>query len=371
MRITILGAGKQAQGVLYYLINRDYVKSIVVADFNDDACKELIRPYLPCSKLSFKKCDAETISDLVNALEGSDTAISCLPYRFNANATYAAIKTGCHLVDLGGNNEVVRQQFTFDEAARAAGVTIVPDAGLAPGLVSVLTADAINSVPGITSVSIKVGGLPAHPTLSGPLKYAEVFSLDGLVNEYIEPAVALSDGKVVERKPLSDLEDVILFQRSFEAFSTSGGISTLAETFKDKVKNLEYKTLRYPGHHAILKVLLELNQLTVNNLRKLIPKVKSDVVYGCVEAEGYVKNKLHNKRYTLEVKSHYDTEYNINISAMAQATAFPAALIATMLPDIVTERGVKKQECVIDPQKFIKTIREDLPIRIKNVSYEV
>lgn len=372
MKVAILGAGKQAQGVLYYLSDAENVESITVADHNETAIRDLVRPYLPDPRIKIAKCNAGSVVELTKVLSGCDTAVSCLPYQYNTNATYAAIKAKCNLVDLGGNTDIVKQQFKFNEAAQEAGVTIIPDCGLAPGFVSILAADAIQHMSSPTSISIKVGGLPNNllAKTAGPLKYYKVFSLQGLWNEYVQSATILRDGKIKEVEPLTGYERIYFKLRAgqtqeLEAFVTSGGISTLPDTYKNIVQNIEYKTLRYPGHYDVICALKELNQLSIENLEKLVRPAKSDVVFGQVKAQA----RHHTRTYEFEIRPHFSIDYEITISAMAQATAFPATIIAMMLantPKDVRWSGVLRQENAVNSTVFLKELRKTLPITIED-----
>jgi len=377
MKVAILGAGQQARGVLYYLYDKN-VESIIVADHSEKAIRDLVRSYLPDPRIKIAKCNAGSVVELTKVLSGCDTAVSCLPYHYNTNATYAAIKAKCNLVDLGGNNDIVAEQFKFDEGAKEAGVTIIPDCGLAPGFVSILAKDAISAIRA-DDISIKVGGLPNEQLTkigaAGYLNYAEVFSTAGLWNEYTMPATVLRDGKIQKIKSLTEYETVTVCGEKLEAFVTSGGISTLPTSYQNYVKNIEYKTLRYPGHYYVLKVLQELNQLSVENLERLIKPISSDVVFGQVRARGIlnspcvsraIKKQQATRIYEFTVRPHYSEDYNITISAMAQATAFPATIIAMMLPSMENWNGVRTQEEAIEPTQFIKQLKKYIPISIED-----
>jgi lysine 6-dehydrogenase len=148
---------------------------------------------------------------------------------------------------LGGNNYIVDAQLALDEAAKKANINIVPDCGLAPGMVSVLAMHGANRFDETEEIHIRVGGLPQTP--KPPLDYQLVFSVEGLINEYIESARVIRDGKIIEVNSMTELETLAFDGFSaLEAFQTSGGTSTLPDTFCGKVKELDYKTIRYAGH---------------------------------------------------------------------------------------------------------------------------
>src|SRR5262249_1219664 len=150
--------------------------------------------------------------------------------------------------DLGGNDAIVRKELLLDEFAKERGIAIVPDCGLAPGLVSILTAAATEGLDDIYEIRLRVGGIPVEP--QPPLEYSLAFSVDGLINEYVEDANVIIDGKPTVVPALTNVEE-IEFPQPFgvlEAFCTSGGVSTLTETFQNRVQHLDYKTIRYKGH---------------------------------------------------------------------------------------------------------------------------
>src|ERR671917_551892 len=167
----------------------------------------------------------------------------------------AAVGAGTNFCDLGGNNAVVDAELALDAEARAAGVNVIPDCGLAPGMVSVLAAHGAARFERLDELHIRVGGLPQTPR--PPLDYQIVFSVVGLINEYVERARVIRGGQVVEVESLTEIEALEFpapFER-MEAFQTSGGTSTLPDTFHGRLQELDYKTIRYPGHCEQFKLL--------------------------------------------------------------------------------------------------------------------
>src|SRR5436853_3617670 len=170
------------------------------------------------------------------------TLFRSVPYFYNLGLCRAAIDSKCHFADLGGNNTVVRQEYALDKAASKKGVAIAPDCGLSPGMASILAGELMRRVGGkADALKIYVGGLPEKPR--PPFYYQLVFSVEGLINEYVEPAKVLRQGKIKEIEPLTEPEEV--FIPGFEGligFHTSGGTSTLPDTFKGKVGECFEKT---------------------------------------------------------------------------------------------------------------------------------
>jgi len=172
---------------------------------------------------------------------------SAVPYRFNYTLARIAVETITHFLDLGGNNEIVEKELGLSKEAVKNGVTVIPDCGLAPGLTSIITRDIVEQMESVDYVKLRVGGLPVNP--KPPLNYQIVFSLTGLLNEYVEDAIVLDRGKIIKKKSMTELE-TIMFPQPFgkmEAFLTSGGCSTLPYVYKNRINYLDYKTVRYPG----------------------------------------------------------------------------------------------------------------------------
>ena len=202
--------------------------------------------------------------------------MSAIPYYYNGPMARAAVEAGCHFSDLGGNTEIVFEQKKLHDAALAKGVSVIPDCGLAPGMVNILAAEGIRRLDHAEQVKIYVGGLPQHP--EPPLNYQIVYSLEGALDYYTTPSWVLRGGKPVQVDALSELEAVEFPQPvgTLEAFHTGGGISTLPFAYEGKIDVMEYKTLRYPGHVAIMRPIRELGLLDLKPVevkgKKVVPR---------------------------------------------------------------------------------------------------
>jgi lysine 6-dehydrogenase len=306
-------------------------------------------------------------------MNGHAAAISCVNYWLNERLARAAIDSGTHFCDLGGNNDVVDAELALDAEARSAGVNVVPDCGLAPGMVAVLAAHGAKQFRNLDSIHIRVGGLPQRP--KPPLDYQLVFSVEGLINEYIEPARVLRDGKLTVVESMTELE-TLHFPEPFgtmEAFQTSGGTSTLVDSFRDRVRDLDYKTIRYPGHCAKFKTMIDLGLCSSEAIDVDGTKVKPRRVLG----ELLVKNLPHDEPDAVLVRLEFAGEgrrlrYDIidlfdpqtGLSAMMRTTAFPASIVALMMArGQTTSRGALPQEKCIPPEAFM----EELAARRINV----
>ncbi len=187
--------------------------------------------------------------------------MSAIPYYFNESLSRIAVESGAHFCDLGGNTEIVFNQKKMDEQARAKGVSVIPDCGVAPGMVNILAQHGISQFDAVDEVRIYVGGLPQFP--EPPLNYQIVYSLEGVLDYYTTLSWVLRDGKRTQVKALSEVEPVEFPAPlgTLEAFHTAGGLSTMAFRYEGQIPTMEYKTLRYPGHAHIMEAIRDLGLL--------------------------------------------------------------------------------------------------------------
>jgi lysine 6-dehydrogenase len=255
--------------------------------------------------------------------------------------------------------------------AEEAGVLVIPDCGLAPGMVSLMVADGVNRLDTVESAEIRVGGLPQVPR--PPLNYQLVFSVEGLINEYWEPCEILEDGQKKKVNPMTGLESLEFDGvGELEAFYTSGGISTLAETYRVKIASLNYKTIRYPGHCSVFRAMLELGLASRKPVllegREVEPRAlfravlaqqlahdDPDLVLVRVTVKG--EKAAEPRAVTYEIVDRQDSR--TGLTAMMRCTAFPAAIIARMAAEgQITARGVKPQELAVKPSIFLPQLKK-------------
>lgn len=366
MKILVLGAGRMGHGAVYDLVhNSPDVEGITVADF-DLKKAELVSETIDAAKVAPRHLDAANYADVAALMQGHDAAISCVNYWYNVGLSRAAIETKTNFCDLGGNNYVVDEQLALDAQAKAVGVNIIPDCGLAPGMVSVLAMHGANRFDEVEEIHIRVGGLPQDP--QPPLNYQLVFSVEGLINEYIEVARVIRDGKISEVESMTEIESLSFDGfPPLEAFQTSGGTSTLPDTFLGKIRELDYKTIRYAGHCDKFKTMIDLGlcrseEIEVDGakvkprrlfgelLQKNLPADGPDYVLVRLEFAGTKDGKKQALRYDI-VDSQDDAT---GLSAMMRTTAFPASIIAQMAArGEVLLRGATPQEKAVDPDKFM------------------
>ncbi|MFW9806004.1 MAG: saccharopine dehydrogenase family protein [Candidatus Thorarchaeota archaeon] len=369
MKVLVLGSGQMGKGAAYDLVKQDNVEQVIVADI-DLNCAEALAKEVG-EKATARKVDAKNRDQLKKVFSEVDSVISAVSYTVNVLHTEIAVETGTHMCDLGGNKSIVEEQLAMHDKAKDAGITIVPDCGLAPGMVSVLAREGIEYLDRVESVKIRVGGLQQEPR--PPLNYSLIFSVEGLINEYIEPCVALRDGKITIEDPLVGFEE-ITFPEPFgklEAFNTSGGTSTLPQTYEGKVNELDYKTIRYPGHGHKMWCLMKLGlmgseELDVDGnkiaprkvleklLEKNLPPTGKDVTLIRVMVEGWKGTESRNIEY--EVIDYFDDA--TGLTSMMRTTSFPASVTAMMMADgRIDKRGVLTPERCIPPALFIEELR--------------
>jgi len=356
MKIIVLGAGMMGRAIAFDLCKYSNFESITVTD-KDRKTLDFTENFLDYPEINYDILNIEKINDVRRYFEKNDIVISAVPYIFNHGLTKIAIETQTHLLDLGGNNDIVGKQRNLFSKAKQNNVTIIPDCGLAPGMTSVMTRDIVETLDSVNNVKIRVGGLPIDPR--PPLNYQIVFSPNGLLNEYVEDAIVLENGKIIKKKSMTEIEEII-FPNPFgklEAFLTSGGCSTLPYTYKDKIKNLDYKTIRYLGHCERFKPLLDIKprEKLIRYLYENLPSNEKDVVLLRVSSQGIKNSKETKLQYT--IIDYYD---NINnITSMMRTTAYPTSIIAQMIErDEIMEKGVFCCEEIVPCSSFFRDLKK-------------
>ncbi len=371
MKVGLVGAGLQGTAIAWDLAQQEDVEKIIITDL-DGARAHRVAELDPGRRTEARVLDAAKTAGVATLAEEVDVLVSATYYGFNLELGRAAIAGGAHFCDLGGNNEVVDRELALDREARAAGVTIIPDCGLAPGMATVLGALAVERHPAPESLHIRVGGLPLRP--KPPLDYKLVFAPEGLINEYVEPARVLRDGRIVEVESLSGVERVTFPGFGpLEAFHTSGGSSTLPSTLGSKLRTIEYKTIRYPGHCERMRFLRDLGLMASTPIhswerglavspREVLEAVLADrlqdpgedVVLMRIEAAGRSGGRLLRHVFEMVDHAHAGTGH----TAMMRTTGYPAAIVAEMLGrgDIAV-RGAVPQEEAVPGELFLAALK--------------
>jgi lysine 6-dehydrogenase len=370
MKALVVGAGMMGSALAYDLANSKGVDKIILADVDFERAKNVA--------LSIGKnteplnLDINRYKNVVDLMKKVDVVCGATSYSHNLSLTKAAIEARKHFCDLGGNMDVVYKQMELHDEAKAANVLILPNCGLAPGLAAILGAGGAKRFEKVDEIHLRVGGLPKHP--QSPLNYMLVFSVEGLINEYLEPAEVIRNGEVKLVDSMADLEELEFPQPygKVEAFNTSGGISTLTKMFKGKVKELDYKTIRYTGHCHKFKTLLDLGfassePIMVGNslrtarelfqelLKKKLPSTGPDLILMRVWIRG-TKNKKQST-LTYEMIDYFDER--AKISSMMRTTSFPTSIIAQMVVNgTITLRGVLPPEQCVPVEPLIEELKK-------------
>ena len=351
MRMLVLGAGLQGSACAYDLLRQPGVERVTIADLRPERIPAFLKPSVG-KRLTLLTLDVQDGAALRTAMAGNSGVLNAAPYYFNLEVAHAAIDASVHCADLGGNTEIVFQQRKLDAEARQRSVSVIPDCGLAPGMVNVLAAEGIRRLGDAEAVKIYVGGLPQHP--EPPLNYQIVYSLEGALDYYTTPSWVLRDGRPTRVDALSELEHVTFPPPvgELEAFHTGGGISTLPWTYQGRVRTMEYKTLRYPGHVAIMRPIRELGLLDLTPVKvkgkEVVPRdafIASvsprltkpdgrDLVALRVEVRG-----RNGKSVAWQLLDYSDEAHGI--SAMMRTTGYSLAITGIMQADgRVTTHGV-------------------------------
>jgi lysine 6-dehydrogenase len=372
VKYLLLGAGLQGTAIAHDLLHQaEGTTGLMIFDADAQALAALAGR-LSDPRVSTTCGDVRAAALVGPLMAAADVAISAVNYWFNADLAALAVANRAHFLDLGGNNDIVAQEFELDAEAKKQGVSVVPDCGLAPGLAGILGYHLVAGLARTESLKLRVGGLPADPR--PPMNYKVVFSVQGLINEYIEPAVVIRDGKLNMVPSLSELEH-LTFPTPFgelEAFQTSGGTSTLPQTLLGRVPSLDYKTIRYKGHCAQFRLLHELGltsalpekfaggevsprEMLARVLDRKLTLPGTDVVLVLCEAEGFDAEGRAVRR-SIRIIDRHDTVSDI--SAMMRMTGYPAAIIAAMLASgEVVAPGAKCQETIIPGDRMIAALR--------------
>ena len=367
MKVVVLGAGLMGKEIARDLVDSKEVETVYLADLSIENAKEFVDT-LNTKKVEVVQLDADCDEDLREVMGRGNVVINALFYTFNERVAKAAIDVGVHSVDLGGHiGGITESIFQLNNLAAEKGVTIIPDLGVAPGMVNILAGYGATKLDTVDSIKLYVGGIPTEP--KPPLHYTRVFSLDGVFDHYTEPSKMIQKGILAEVESLTGIEPIYFDEFGvLEAFYTSGGISTLYKTFPN-VKTLEYKTIRYKGHAEKFKLLAELGFLDKNNtveaggqevnvreVTKEVLKKKLDLgkKTDAVLLRAIISGEKSEEQITYEYEMVVRKDLEKNVTAMARATANTISVVAQMVGNgMITERGVIAPESVVPGREFI------------------
>ena len=337
--VVVIGAGKIGATVAGLLgATGDY--RVTLADRSPEALARIDAP----ARLRVVAADVEDGAKLVDLLNGQFAVLNAAPFHLTLPIAEAARAARAHYLDL---TEDVASTRRVRALATGADAAFIPQCGLAPGFVSIVAFDLIKRFAELDSVKLRVGALPQYP--SNALNYNLTWSTDGVINEYCEPCEAIVDGVRREVPPLEGREEFSLDGVTYEAFNTSGGLGTLCDTLEGKVRNLNYRTIRYPGHAVIMLALLndlrlrDRRDVLKNILEHAVPTTLQDVVIIFVTVAGRIDGQLVQETYASKI---YSREVDGRTLSAIQITT--AAAISTVLDLLATgelpQRGFVRQE---------------------------
>lgn len=384
---AILGSGMQGTAAAYDLAKfaeSDHIYmgdvSMAQAQSASDRVNRLIGRGV-CEPHEVNALDAASLAEFLHEV---DVVVSCLPYWMHPHVAKVAIETMTDMVDLGGNTDVTMQTLELDAAAKENDVTLVPDTGLAPGLVNNLGLYMVENLDECDSVKLYCGVLPQNP--KPPFNYKLTFNMEGLVTEYDFQAVALREGEIVKIDTLDELETLHIDQLGeMEAFTTSGGTSTAPYTLQDRVRNYEYKTIRFPGHCALMRIFKDFGFWREDTIKvagcEVVPKKVFCAVFG-PELEKFVDKDLCAVRGVgIGVKDGRPTAIQIDIfdredevtgfTSMERLTGFSSSIIAQEVAQGKVEKGACRYENAMSGTAFLRELtKRGVDVRIK-VTHEM
>jgi lysine 6-dehydrogenase len=371
MRMLVLGAGRQGSACAYDLLQNSEAEQVVLADVNP-VLPDFLERFRDDTRLSVVRLDARNEQDVRGALRGMTACMNALPYYFNVSIAGIAVQEGVHYSDLGGNTAMVFEQMKLDERAKARNTSVIPDCGLAPGMVNILAAAGIDALDKAEQVRIRVGGLPQEP--EPPLNYHIVYSLHGVIDYYTTASWVLRDGEPHQVDALTEIEPVDFPEPvgTLEAFHTAGGLSTMPWTYRGKLRSMEYKTLRYPGHAEAMRVirdlgLLDLQPIDVNGksvvprdvfIAAVEPRLKKeharDLVALRVEVEGTRGGA--STRIVYDLIDRFDE--TAGISAMERTTGFSLSITGQLQANKKVKRmGVATPDQAVPADAYIAALQ--------------
>jgi lysine 6-dehydrogenase len=371
MKILVLGAGMQGRACSFDLLKNPALEQLTLVDANA-AALGATKKFLASKKVRAVRADLADAARVKKLAMGCDVVVSCVPYFLNLALCKAALAAKAHWVDLGGNTDIVMKELALSSRAEKAGVTILPDVGLGPGMITTLAVHGMSQLDVVDEVLIRDGGLPQKPV--PPMNYMLTFSEHGLINEYVEDATALRDYKVVKVPGLSEVETIdVPGLGRMEAAHASGGLSTLAYTYEGKVRAMHNKLIRYPGHCAVINAMTAMGFFSNKRIdvagRQLAPRELSAKLFrdhfsrpgdeDMVVIYTTIKGTKGGRKAQVvcHMLDRYDRAHKM--TAMMRTTGFPASIVAQMLATgEITRRGAFPVETGIPPEPFIRHMKE-------------
>jgi len=352
MRMLVLGAGLQGSACAFDLLNEPAVSEVTIADVHVGSLPPFLQQRAD-ARLVPIALDVRDEAAVRAAFSRCDAVLSAIPYYFNASLARLAVECGVHFADLGGNTQIVQEQKQLHDAARVKGISVIPDTGLAPGMVNVIAQHGIDQFDTVEAVKLFVGGL------------------EGMVDYYTTPSLVVRDGAPTTVEALSEVETVPFEAPvgTLEAFHTAGVLSTMVYRYAGRIPRMEYKTLRYPGHASIMRAIRDLGLLDTAPVdlggqmvspRALFVEVaggrlrrgKPDLVALRVEVTGMAEGRSQSRRW--EVVDRYDAVHGI--SAMMRTTGYTLSITGQLQARGLLQPGVHTPDECIPPKEYIEAL---------------
>ncbi len=375
-KVLLIGCGMQAYGSALDVINFGNPKELILADAFPEMSAKLetfLLKHTKPIKLTKIKLDAGDIHATAKAAEGCELILNTAPYKYALDITRAAIQAKVPMVDLGGDTTMVLKQLELSNEAKAAGITIIPDCGMGPGITNITVGHAMELLDTAESIITTDGGIPLHP--QGPLFYHLVFAIETLTNEYTGMTTQMRNGKIVEIAPLSEIETVEMpVIGTVEATHGMGMLSTLPWTYEGRVQNLENKFVRYPGHLTFIKTLVQAGffsrekiktedgefqprALTKAVLEKFLMPKGGEKDISIIQTIS--KGTKGNQKLKIE---HLIIDYSdekTGLTSMQRTTGFSASIVGQMIVSgRLTEKGVLPPELGVPKMPFFEDIQK-------------
>lgn len=340
MTIGIVGGGKIGSTIATLLESCTFCGAVALADVRDEVKIDGLK------KARATRLDAKRRTALAAFVKPCDAIVSAGPYFINREIVEACARAGVAYFDL--TEDVATTKLVRELARETEGVAFVPQCGLAPGAINIVAGSLAASLDTVRSVEMRVGALPQFA--SNQMKYYLSWSTAGLINEYCQLGEALHEGRVIATLPLDGVERLTIDGVEYEAFNTSGGVATMCETFAGKVGELDYKTLRYPGHRDLMKFLLQdLNLATQRELLTQIfdqevPLTEHDVVVFYVSAVGTSGGELVQRSFVKKIRG--DNVEGRHLSAIQLTTAAGVVAVLELFARGAVAKSFVKQESI-------------------------
>ncbi len=375
-KVLLIGCGMQAYGAALDLIKFGNPGELILADAFPEMITKLtafLQKHASPQKITALKLDAADIDATAKAAQGCDLILNTAPYQYAVDITKAAIQAKVPMVDLGGDTDMVLKQLALSDEAKAAGITIIPDCGMGPGMTNITVGHAMEILDSAETIITRDGGIPLNPT--PPLFYHLVFAIETLTNEYTGMTTQMRDGKMIEIAPMMEIEQCDLpVVGKVEATHGMGMLSTLPWTYEGRVKNLENKFVRYPGHLTFLKTLRDVGFFSREEIKTekgmfqpramtkavmekfLMPKGgEKDVSFIQTISEG----TKDGKKVQIE---HWICDYSdalTGLTSMQRTTGFTASIVGQMIVSgRLTQKGVLPPELGVPKMPFFDDIQK-------------